>query len=74
MLVKEELLKELILLLLRSLEKKKKKKYHHLERKDSFPTLATAISQPGGRVALTTGRWELMEEAFGSQPATAPQL
>ena len=77
MLVKEELLKELILLLLRSLEKTKKKEKVSSFRKKGllpFPTLATAISQPGGQVALTTGRWELMEEAFGSQPATAPQL
>ena len=77
MLVKDELLKELILLLLRSLEKTEEKKKVSSFRKKGFlpfPTLATAIPQPGGQVALTTGRWELIEEAFGSQPVTAPQI
>ena len=60
MLVKEELLKELILLLLRSLEKTKVSSFRKKELLPS-PTLAMAIPQPGGQVVLTStlggGRW-----------------
>lgn len=74
MLVKDELLKELILLLLRSLEKTKEKKVSSFRKKGllRFHTLATAIPQPGGQAVLTTGSRELMEEAFGSQPVKLP--
>lgn len=81
MLVKDELLKELILLLLRSLEKTEEKKKVSSFRKKGFlpfPTLATAIPQPGGQVALTTqvgadGRGIWFTTSYSS-PALIPEL
>lgn len=59
MLVKEELLKELILLLLRSLEKTKESSFRKKELLPS-PTLAMAIPQPSCSDRHSAG-WEVVE-------------